>query len=513
MPVSVRLVSFAGLVVVACLPMIHADDADDPNVRQAVVKIHATIRPPDLYRPWMKSTPQEITGSGVVITGKRILTNAHMVNHASQVFIKPNRSSEKLLASVESIAPGIDLAVLKLDDSGFFDVHPALPASGRIPSLQQTVYTYGYPEGGTELSTTRGIVSRIEFGEYYGTTEGLRIQVDAAINPGNSGGPAVVNGQMVGLVFSKLQQADNIGYIIPMEEIDLFLKDIQDGRYDGKPVLIDELQNLENEALRAQFKLDKNITGVLVRKITTREGKYPLQIGDVITQIINHSIDNSGMVHLEADRLIRFQYRIQQSVRNNKIMLTIVRDGKGLKVEVPVGPEHNRWLVPFLDSGYPSYFIYGPLVFTELTDQYVRSITYAMTSNNDGADRVLNLLNAGNPIYTRYGERPVFPGERLVVVCHPMFTHKISKGYKGPYTDVVSTVNGIQVRNLKHLVTTLRDATEEFTEFKFHGNYADTIVFRRKEALDATEEILNDNGIRQPYSSDIAPVWNRQPGN
>ncbi len=66
-----------------------------------------------------------------------------------------------------------------------------------------------------DLSITRGIVSRLEYAEYYQVTDGLRIQIDAAINPGNSGGPAIADGQMIGLVFSKLQQADNIGYIIP----------------------------------------------------------------------------------------------------------------------------------------------------------------------------------------------------------------------------------------------------------------------------------------------------------
>ena len=36
-----------------------------------------------------------------------------------------------------------------------------------------------------------------------------------------------------------------------MEEISLFLKDIEDGRYDGKPMLPVEVQNLENQTLRA----------------------------------------------------------------------------------------------------------------------------------------------------------------------------------------------------------------------------------------------------------------------
>ena len=83
---------------------------------------------------------------------------------------------------------------------------------------------YGYPEGGTGLSITKGIVSRIEFARYNFPVSGLRIQIDAAINPGNSGGPAVVGDKMIGLVFSQYGNAENIGYIIPCEEINLFLQ-------------------------------------------------------------------------------------------------------------------------------------------------------------------------------------------------------------------------------------------------------------------------------------------------
>ena len=47
---------------------------------------------------------------------------------------------------------------------------------------------------------------------------------------------------MIGLAFSHLGGAENIGYIIPTEEIELFLQDISDGHYDGKPALHDHLQ-------------------------------------------------------------------------------------------------------------------------------------------------------------------------------------------------------------------------------------------------------------------------------
>jgi S1-C subfamily serine protease len=172
-----------GLVAIAGATAVYADDPDDAKVRRSVVKIFATVRRPDVSRPWTKHGPQEVSGSGVVIAGKRILTNAHVVNYASQVLIKPDKSSDKLSAKIEALASGIDLAVLKLDDDSFFDAHPPLPASKRLPSLQQTALAYGYPDGGTELSITKGIVSRVEFAYYDTWSEGIRQQCSADIAP------------------------------------------------------------------------------------------------------------------------------------------------------------------------------------------------------------------------------------------------------------------------------------------------------------------------------------------
>ena len=111
-----------------------SEPATNPNtaaagnsIENSVVKIFSTVRYADPYRPWTKQSPEDITGSGVVIEGKRILTNAHVVNYASQVQIQANQAGDKISAKVEAIAPGIDLAVLKLDDESFFDTHPPLP--------------------------------------------------------------------------------------------------------------------------------------------------------------------------------------------------------------------------------------------------------------------------------------------------------------------------------------------------------------------------------------------------
>src|SRR5271167_3632425 len=145
----------------------HAGEAAQPQaLENSVVKIFSTMRSPDPFKPWTKQAPSEVTASGVVIEGRRILTNAHAVLYASQVQVQANAAGDKVSATVLAIAPGIDLAVLQLDDPAFFDTHPAVVRALKLPQIKDSVLAYGFPTGGSSLSITKGIVSRIEFVPY-----------------------------------------------------------------------------------------------------------------------------------------------------------------------------------------------------------------------------------------------------------------------------------------------------------------------------------------------------------
>ncbi len=348
--------------------------ANPAQLEDAVVKIFSTVRAPDPFRPWSKAAPQDVTGSGVVIEGNRILTNAHVVGYASQVQIQAKQGGDKISASVVAIARGIDLAVLKLDDNTFFTTHKAPARANILPQIKDAVFAYGYPTGGSSLSTTKGIVSRIEFVPYNYHTSGLRIQIDAAINPGNSGGPVIVGDKMIGLAFSTATNVQNIGYIIPNEEIELFLHDIEDGHYDGKPAMFDGLQTLENPALRSYLKLNKSVQGMVVQKPAQSDASYPLKEWDVITRIGDTPIDNQGLIKLGPDLNVRFQYRVPQIAKNGKLPLTIVRGGKEMKILLPVSADRPQ-LIPSLMGDYPSYFIYGPIVFSRATNEFRGAIS------------------------------------------------------------------------------------------------------------------------------------------
>lgn len=470
-------------------------EATTPAVEASVVKIFATVRYPDPFKPWTKQAPFDATGTGMIIEGKRILTNAHVVLYASQVFVQANQSGDKIPATVETIAQGIDLAVLKVDDQSFFENRPPLQRAARLPAVKDSVLVYGFPSGGTSLSITKGIVSRIDFTLYNYPASGLRIQIDAAINPGNSGGPAVDGDQVIGLAFSRLGGGDNIGYIIPVEEIELFLKDAADGHYDGKPAMFDGMQTFENPSLRPYLRVGKDVQGMIVNEADNPDDNYPLKPWDIITHIGDTPIDVEGMVKVGPIR-VRFQYMIQKLAQDGKVPLSLVRDGRPIKIDLPVAPKRPM-VIPDLEGKYPPYFIYGPMVFSNATQLFLAGLNNAAVS----------LAAAGSPLSTRRGDRPAFEGESLVIVSSQYFPHLLKKGYDEAIGRVVEKVNGIKIKNLEHLVATLRDAKEEFVVFDFAGRKYETLVFPRKEMVAATEDILNDNGVRAQGSPELMKIW------
>ena len=492
--------SVARFITLGILILLPSGSQAQDSIRDLVVKIHAIHHTPDLLRPWSKNSPQQIKGSGVVIEGKRILTNAHVVKYASQIYVQPNQSANHIPARVEALTPGMDLAVLKLDDELFFDKRGSLPLANELPRVKDAVNVYGYPTGGTELSVTQGIVSRIEYTDYYYQATGLRIQVDAALNFGNSGGPAVSDGKLVGLVFSLIQNAQNIGYLIPVEEIQLFLNDIADGVYDGKPQMFDLVQTVENDALRQRLGLPKGINGVMVAQPYHNGMTYPLQEWDVITQIGDLPLDSDGKVAIRYDLRLSASYLAQKFSKNGFLPLTIYRDGKLVQINLPVRSKRDL-VIPYLMEAQPRFFILGPFVFSQTTQDYLDRL---------GNQRPASFGRQPSPLVTRRYDKPAFENEELVVVSSPLFPHRITKGYDDPNRAVLSEVNSVPVKNLRHLVEILRDNRDEQISFKFAASGVlthETMVFNRAELFNATANILEENGIRYPYSPDLRAVW------
>jgi S1-C subfamily serine protease len=464
----------------------------------SIVRVTSVLRLPNPMRPWTKQNPAEVGGTGVIIDGKRILTNAHLVLYAEEVYVQPGQGGDRVEAKVAAVGPGIDLAVLTIDpaEGEFLVKRPPLARAAGLPEVSARVVVKGFPVGGTTLSTTQGIVSRIEYAYYASGAAGLRIQIDAAISAGNSGSPAVVDGKMVGLVYG-VGPGENIGYVIPIEEIDGFLADVTDGRYDSKPRLFEQFQFVENEALRARLGLAKTVRGIMVREPRRRVSSYPLKEFDVITAIGDNAIDNQGMVQIRDNLRLSFPYLVPKLVRDGAVPLRIIRDGQALTVRLPVDREDDRLLRSY-GGRQPSYFVCGPLVFSPVMAD---AASFYFRYNLTIADR-------NSPIMTRNSDQVRVPGEELVVVTAPMLPNRMTRGYGEPFGQVVESLNGTKIQSLRHLVETLRDCKDEFLTFRFAEEGAETLVFRRQAILDATEPLMSQNGVPRRGSDEVLAIWN-----
>lgn len=375
-PLAVGLVLGCGLPRVLCADnqaaleenshlsgkTIDLSNADADEMAQSIVKIYTTAESHASYAPW-NSDSESLIGSGFVIKGNRILTNAHVVEDNTFIELQRDGKPDRYEAEVEAISHEADLALLKVKDEGFFKRGKFLEI-GELPRVHQEISVYGFPTGGDTLSVTKGIVSRIEYLEYaHSGLSSQAIQIDAAINPGNSGGPALADGQVVGVAMQVAANGEeNIGYMIPPSIINHFLKDMEDGRYDGFPDFPIVTEHLVNPALRAKHKLNKDQTGVLVTKVcagTTAE-KH-LKTGDIITKVDGHKVENNGTVVFQPGKYIDLNYRVDQLQLDESLSLELIRDGEPLSLELPMDEAVSS---AYAHDQKPRYFIYGGYVFT-----------------------------------------------------------------------------------------------------------------------------------------------------
>jgi hypothetical protein len=173
-----------------------------------------------------------------------------------------------------------------------------------------------------------------------------------------------------------------------------------------------------------------------------------------------------------------------------------------MAVKLPVS-YCKQQLFRWMNGTASSFFIYGPLVFSVATEDFLQGEV-----SGDNGIGVYNWLSfQGSPLVTRRGLGPRFGDEELVIVPSPLFPSKFAEGYGNPVGCVVESINGTQVKNLRHLVALLRDCKDDFVVITFADRYSESLVLPRAEMGAETERILNENGIRKQGSADALEVW------
>jgi S1-C subfamily serine protease len=357
--------------------------ADDGllNIRKAVVQIRTTKAEPDIMQPWKISDSRNSRGSGFYIGNNMILTNAHVVAYSRYLTVRKHLSPKALPAKVAFISHDSDLAIVKLDsyDETFFSDMQPIKISG-IPAHGSPVTTVGYPLGGDQISTTKGVVSRISYRTYaHSEVVSLPlIQVDSAINPGNSGGPVLQGGNAIGVAFQSLTSGQNTNYIIPTPVIEHFLKDIEDQELSGHPVLGLALDSgtLLNSDKRSYYGLDQypefaNLGAPINALHFWSPFRDVLRVDDIILAIDDYEVGADGNIEIFGERLPLYTaFDLKNYL--DPIKLKVLRDKKVLTIDTEV-KKPLQFFDHRLNFDEPEYFIHSGLVFAYLNRNLLKN--------------------------------------------------------------------------------------------------------------------------------------------
>lgn len=475
-----KLFSKLILIAILCFVVVPSYAQD---VKEAIVKVYTVYNRPDYYNPWQMYGSKIRTGSGSIIDGKQILTSAHVV--ADQTFIQVKRAGQarKYTAVVKIVAHESDLAILEVrDDSFFLGVEPL--KVGELPRLGDNVVVYGFSKGGDELGITEGVVSRVEHQLYTHSQEYLlTCQIDAAINPGSSGGPVIKDDKIVGIAF-QAGQGENIGYMVPAPVIKYFLKDIEDGKYDGIPLIGMSWQELENPDIRQRYKMTEEQTGVLVIKIYPGSpAKDLLESEDIILSIDGKNIENDGTIEFRRSERTSFGYLVQNKVVNDIVELQILRDGllKNLEIKLTKTLGYFRLVSNEQYDTSPVYYILGGLVFEPLTLNFLKM--WGRNWYDDAPQNLVNYYYRGEPTEDR----------KEVILLVQVLADEVNVGYHNRGHEVISEVNGKKIKDMKDLINAFESNKDKYHIIINEGGYK--IILDRAKVEESMQRILKRYNI------------------
>jgi S1-C subfamily serine protease len=484
---KLALVLTPALLLLAPAPTAPAPPrARENGVSSSVVYIQVFRSGFDWSQPWRQEPVSGVSGSGFFIRGGRIMTNAHVVANARQILVRRPDQADPYVANVEMVGDDCDIAVLRVNDPAFAKGLRPLEL-GTLPRTGTRVLTYGFPLGGQDVSSTAGIVSRVESRGYVhsGADAHLVVQTDAAINPGNSGGPVVQDGRVVGVAFQGFPGAENMGFFIPVPIVRHFLKNLEDGRYDGFPDSGLDTTPLVSPAYRRERGLPAGRGGVVVDRVApdgTADGV--LRRGDVLLSVEGQPIADDGTIRL-GDSRVTFEHAIDMLQVGQPVRLVVWRDGHVQDLKATArriaryDRNRNRYGVA------PDYVVYGGLVFMKLELELLQTL-------GRGWPQAANRDLVWDQLF-REAEKPE-EADQDVIVLTRILRHAVNSQMSVNVPAGIEKINGRPIHSLPDVVEAFASNHERFHWLEFEGD-AGFEALDRAKADAATPEILKQYAI------------------
>lgn len=323
--------------------IVSKDEEDISSVASKVGPSVVSIVTSSQARSYFGATQNvEGAGTGIVISSDGyILTNKHVVSNSEKLSIITSDGTTYSDVKLVGTDPLNDLAFLKVGDVK--DLTPATLGDSSSVRIGQKVVAIGNSLGEYQNTVTSGIISatgRPVTAREGNTTETLTdlIQTDAAINPGNSGGPLTnLSGQVVGINTAVAQDAQGIGFAIPINSAKGIIKNLfKSGKVERPYVGVNYVTITPDIAKEYNLPVKKGAyiysegdTKVVIDG--SPAAKAGIKSKDIITKVGDIDVGERGSV-----ASLISEYSI-----GDKVQLTIIRDGKTITIDVTLEAYNN----------------------------------------------------------------------------------------------------------------------------------------------------------------------------
>lgn len=482
---------------------------DDVLGLGSVVKVFCTTTKPNYRMPWQMDAPEIYTGSGCLIEGGFILTNAHVVNYGTTITLLKHGDPKRYIARVVAFGHEYDLAVLEVTDEDadqFWKNVTPLTLAAELPPLNSTVMILGYPTEVDSVSVTEGVVSRVMVSMYqHSMMELLKLQVDAAVNQGNSGGPAICDNKLVGIVSEVREGAQSIGYAVPVPVISHFLTQLARSgseRNDFPGICSPGFTWLacDNPGFREFHHLAKGEHGVVISNVLPcSDFAKTLIPGDVLMGVDNYTIADDGTILFrKSGEMVQLSYAFSSRFPGDTSLITFKRKGTMHKcIPVTLSGRYPRLNVQ-RQLNKPQYMVWGGLIFTQCSMSYIEEEFHAPPEKSaTGIDLEKMPLNLQSAWFRQEKKHD----DHEVVILSQVLADDITIGFAHYQNRVVEKLNGVPIQNMRQLadqLTNLNPKQHPFVRVDL-DNYG-TIVLKTEKAIAANPAILTRNNIHPPLS-------------
>ncbi|MGZ6254473.1 MAG: trypsin-like peptidase domain-containing protein [Candidatus Chromulinivorax sp.] len=449
------------------------------NITNTVVQIFVQNAAFNWLEPYKVPNIGMSFGTGFFINEEgEILTNAHVVNQAVVMHIQiPSFGKHQFEVDLVGIMPEKDFALLKLRPEGVALIRSAL---GKIAYLSlgdsdqirrgDEIMALGYPLGQQSLKSTTGVISGKEAG---------MIQMSAPINPGNSGGPSINSqGQVIGINTAGIREAQNIGYIIQINDVKVFLDELRSERLVRKPYL-GILQSIATQELVKS--LGNPLPGgtYIVEVLADSPLKGQLESGDMVYELNGLPVDLYGEMSVpwSEDKISTGEY-VARLIPGQKVSFVAYRNG----VKKIFNCNFERKKLAPIRQIFPSYEpvdfeLFGGLVVMQLALNHIPLLLQLAP----GLAKFVEDRNQTEPV---------------LVVTHVMANSPAQRCRLQVHGSILKTVNDQKVATLQDLRQAIAQA-EQYVRIQTTDNAMIAM---------ATQDILdNEPRLARAYAYQICP--------